>query len=400
MRPPMRALLSGGETHVEFHFDTQVEYETAGVRFNVGLHQPKGETEATLTVTADDLAAGKQLALNHQTSPAAHDFTRGYARWLGSKGVRAEKTDEAVRGVTVRAMSSADLLGIAQGAVDMIDQRFPNYTASVLGSSGYSDITYRKDDGVAWLMINRPETYNAKRGITMDEMAHALLDAAGDNSVRVVVISGAGPNGFCTGNDQSYDPSLERADYSGQGTISYSQVVRQMPQPVIAAVDGFAIGSGNILAYDCDFTIATTRSTFGQTGPKVGSPAAGHGVAMLAARVGQKRAREIWMLCQQYTAQEGFEMGLVNKVVEVSDLWNEVDRWIGYVKNVSPVIVQMQKISFRQHDDFEVPEVGPVQQHIPDYASSEEGSERRLAFIERRPIDPSKNLPFTSVPIG
>ena len=120
--------------------------------------------------------------------------------------------------------------------------------------------------------------------------------------MRVVVISGAGPNGFCTGNDQSYDPSLERSDYSGTSSVSYSQVIRQMQQPVIAAVDGYAIGSGNILAYESDFTIATTRSRFGQTGPRVGSPAAGHGVAMLAARVGQKRAREIWMLCQPLAA--------------------------------------------------------------------------------------------------
>jgi dihydroxynaphthoic acid synthetase len=287
---------------------------------------------------------------------------------------------------------------VAHDTVDMIDQRFANYEGSVLGSGAYSDIVYKKADGVARLLINRPETFNAKRGITMDEMAQALLDAANDSSIRVVVISGAGPNGFCTGNDQSYDPSLEREAYSGSGGIGYSQVVRQMPQPVIAAVDGYAIGSGNILAYECDFTIATTRSKFGQTGPRVGSPAAGHGVAMLAARVGQKRAREIWMLCQQYTAQEAFDMGLVNKVVEPHELWAEVERWIGYVKNVSPVIVQMQKISYRQHDDFINPDVSPVQQYIPDYAASAECHERRTAFIERRPLDQSKNLPFATIP--
>ncbi len=105
------------------------------------------------------------------------------------------------------------------------------------------------------------------------------------------------------------------------------------------------------------------------------------------------------MLCQQYSAQEAFDMGLVNKVVEPHELWDEVDRWIGYVKNVSPVIVQMQKISYNQHDHFVIPEVGPVQQHIPDFAASEEGHERRTAFIERRPIDPSKNLPYALIPI-
>lgn len=385
---------------MEFRFNTQVEYEKAGVRFKIALNQAPGDSAAKLELSAEDLANGRPLAMNHQTAPAVHDFTRGLARWLGTKGVRAEKTDEAVNGSTVRPFTSAGLLQVAHDTVDMIDQRFPNYEASVIGSGTYSDIVYKKSDGVAWLTINRPETFNAKRGITMDEMAHALLDAAGDSSVRVVVISGAGPNGFCTGNDQSYDPSLERSDYSGTSSVSYGQVVRQMPQPVIAAVDGYAIGSGNILAYDCDFTIATTRSRFGQTGPRVGSPAAGHGVALLAARVGQKRAREIWMLCQQYTAQEAFEMGLVNKVVPPEELWNEVNRWIGYVKNVSPVIVQMQKISFRQYDDFENPAVGPVQQHIPNYAASEEGHERRMAFIERRPLDSSKNLPFIPIPIG
>lgn len=327
-----------------------------------------------------------------------HDFARGYSRWLATKGIHAEKTDEGVNGQTSRSLSAAQLLEAAYDATDMIDQRFSNYEASVIGRGSPSDIVYKKADGVAWLTINRPETFNAKRGITMDEMATALLDAGADNSVRVVVIAGAGPNGFCTGNDQSYDPSLEAADYSGTGSVSYTQALRQMPQPVIAAVDGYAIGSGNILAYDCDFTIATTRSRFGQTGPRVGSPAAGHGVAMLAARVGQKRAREIWMLCQQYSAQEAFDMGLVNKVVETGELWNEVDRWIGYVKNVSPVIVQMQKISFNQHDDFIKPEVGPVQQYIPDYSASEEGHERRMALIERRPLDHSKNMPFIKIP--
>ena len=382
----------------EFRFNTGVEYQPAGVRFNVNL-EGGGEEAPAFQLTVDDLAGGGRLAFNHEASPAVHDFTRGYTRWLGTQGVRAERGDDEITGIARDGLSSAQLLQVAHDAVDMIDQRFANYRSSVVEATDYSDVIYEKRDGAAWLMINRPETFNAKRGITMDEMADALLDASKDRSVRVVVISGAGPNGFCTGNDQSYDPSLESADYSGTSSVSYSQVLRQMPQPVIAAVDGYAIGSGNILAYESDFTIATTRSRFGQTGPRVGSPAAGHGVAMLAARVGQKRAREIWMLCQQYSAQQAYEMGLVNKVVEPNELWDEVDRWIGYVKNVSPVIVQMQKISYRQHDDFVLPEVGPVQQHIPDFSASEEGRERRTAFIERRPIDPSKNMPYVEIPI-
>ena len=281
----------------------------------------------------------------------------------------------------------------------MVDQKFSNYPSPVIGSDSYSDIVYKKEDGVAWLLLNRPETYNAKRGITMDEMADCLLDAAGDSSIRVVVIHGAGPNGFCTGNDQSYDPELEQTDYRGEAEVRYNRVIQQMPQPVIAAVDGFAIGSGNILAYTCDFTVATTRSRFGQTGPRVGSPANGHNVAMLAARVGQKRAREIWMLCRQYTAQQAYDMGLVNAVVEPEHLWGEVDQWIADIKNVSPVILQMQKISFNNHDNFEVPELTPMQEHQPNYGASEETRERRTAFIERRQIDPSKDLPYVKIPI-
>ena len=146
--------------------------------------------------------------------------------------------------------------------------------------------------------------------------------------------------------------------------------------------------------------MATTRSRFGQTGPKVGSPANGHGVAMLAARVGQKRAREIWMLCRQYTAQQAYEMGLVNVVVEHGQLWAEVDRWIADIKNVSPVILQAQKMSFNNHDHFREPELTPMQQYMPDYVTSDECRERRMAFIERRPIDSSKNLPYAKIPIG
>ena len=345
-----------------------------------------------------DLATGARLPLKHDVCAAVHDFTRGYARWLGTKGIRAGCGEDAVTGAARDGLSAAELLQLAHDAVDMIDQRFAHYRTNVIGSAGYSDIVFEKRDGVAWLMLNRPETFNAKRGITMDEMSAALLDAAGDNDVRAVVISGAGPNGFCTGNDQSYDPS-EPGAYAGTAKLSYNKVLRQMPQPVIAAVDGYAIGSGNILAYESDFTIATSRSRFGQTGPRVGSPAAGHGVAMLAARVGQKRAREMWMLCQQYTAQEAYDMGLINRVVDVDQLWPEVDRWIEAIRAVSPVILQMQKISFNQHDDFVVPEQSPVAQHIPDFMASEECQERRNAFLERRPIDQSKNMAYAPIPI-
>jgi len=380
-------------------FESSVNYERAGVGFNFSLKTSPGEDQAAFRLTVDNLETGQRVLFSHQACPAVHDFTRGYARWLGSKGIRATRGEDEITGVARQDLSAPQLLQVLQEALDMVDQRFSNYLGPIIGSNGYSDIVFEKRDGVAWLMLNRPETYNAKRGITMDEMADALLDAAKTPDIRVVVISGAGPNGFCTGNDQSYDPELERENYRGTAAVTYSEVIRQMPQPVIAAVDGFAIGSGNILAYQSDFTIATTRSRFGQTGPRVGSPAAGHTVANLAARVGQKRAREIWMLCRQYTAQEAYEMGLVNKVVEPSQLWEEVDRWIADIRRVSPVILQMQRISYDQHDRFILPERSPVQEHIPDFFSTEECQERRMAFIERRPIDQSKNFPYVQIDI-
>ncbi len=382
------------------NMETSASYQPAGVRFNLSLTTPPAGDQAQFSITVDDLATGQRLPFSHQACPAVHDFTRGFARWLGTKGFRATRNDDEIVAVARAEMTQTQLIQGFRDALDLVDQKFANYLGPIIGSDSYSDVVYRKEDGVACLMLNRPETFNAKRGITMDEMAGSLLDAAEDSSIRVVVISGAGPNGFCTGNDQSYDPELEQADYRGEAEVRYGQVIQQMPQPVIAAVDRYAIGSGNILAYTCDFTVATTRSRFGQTGPRVGSPANGHNVAMLAARVGQKRAREIWMLCRQYTAQQAQDMGLVNTVVEPDQLWAEVDRWIADIKNVSPVILQMQKMSFNRHDHFQEPEVAPMQEYMPDYQISEESRERRMAFIERRKIDPSKNLPYVKIPIS
>ena len=379
--------------------ESHTSYEQAGVVVNVSLKTAPGGEQGAFSLTVDNLETGQRLSFSHEACPAVHDFTRGYTRWLGTKGIRADRGEDEITGTAGTGLSAPQLLQVLQEAVDMVDQKFSSYKGPIIDSDGYSDVVFEKRDSVAWLTINRPETFNAKRGITMNEMADALMNAAGDNTIRVVVISGSGPNGFCTGNDQSYDPDVERVDYRGTAPVRYGEIISQMPQPVIAAVDGYAIGSGNILAYGCDFTIATSRSRFGQTGPRVGSPAAGHGVASLAARVGQKRAREIWMLCRQYTAQEAFEMGLINKVVEPSQLWEEVDRWIVDIKRVSPVILQMQKISYNLHDHFIVPDESPVQEHIPDYYASAECQERRMAFIERRPIDQSKNVPYVKIPI-
>ena len=255
----------------------------------------------------------------------------------------------------------------------------------------YTDILYEKNDGVARITINRPEVYNALRGKTTDEMVDALLDAADDDAIRVVVIAGAGPNAFCSGRDQGEDRSSP--EYSGSSEIGFMDLVREAPTPVIAMVDGFSIGAGNILAYMSDFTVASTRSRFGQTGPRVGSPASGFGVGYLAHIIGQKRAREMWMLTQQYTAQQAYDMGLVNSVVPPEELEAEVQRYCDLIKNNSPVILELQKITFNEAAEFMEDQPSPTQRYAPDYDRSEEAEERRLAFIERRPIDPSKNLP-------
>jgi 2-ketocyclohexanecarboxyl-CoA hydrolase len=262
----------------------------------------------------------------------------------------------------------------------------------------FTDILYEKDDGIAWITINRPEVYNAIRGRTTDEMSEALLDAGRDSDIRVVVISGSGPNAFCSGRDQGEDRTSP--EYSGTSESDFMELVKHLPKPVIAMVDGFAIGSGNILAYTCDFTVASTRSTFGQTGPRVGSPAAGAGVAYLAHVVGQKRAREIWMLTQQYTARQAYDMGLVNSVAPPEGLEAEVERYCALLKNNSPVILQLQKITFNEVTEHLEESPSPTERYAPDYITSAEAEERRLSFIERRPIDPSKNLPLVQTDRG
>lgn len=256
----------------------------------------------------------------------------------------------------------------------------------------FTDIIYKKSDGVARITINRPEVYNALRGKTTDEIVVALQDVREDDSIRALVIAGAGPNAFCSGRDQSEDRSTP--EYSGASEEDFMKIIRRLPKPVIAEVDGFAIGSGNILAYICDFTVASERSTFGQTGPRVGSPAAGFGVGYLASVVGQKRAREIWMLTQQYPARKAYEYGLVNSVVPHEQLDEEVERYCNLIKNNSPVILQLEKITFNEMTEYAEAIPSPTDRYASEYHLSEEAEERRLSFIERRPIDISKNMPL------
>src|SRR3989440_10089492 len=180
----------------------------------------------------------------------------------------------------------------------------------------YTDILYEKTNGVAWITINRPETRNAYRTKPVEELTAAFVDARCDRAVGVVVLTGAGDKAFCSGGDQKergqggYTPGARPMDVE-----ALHSAIRHIPKPVIAMVNGFAIGGGHVLHVLCDLSIAADTAIFGQTGPRVGSVDAGHGTGYLARVVGEKKAREIWDLCRQYSAQGALAMGLVNKGV-------------------------------------------------------------------------------------
>src|ERR1700678_578912 len=180
----------------------------------------------------------------------------------------------------------------------------------------FTDVIYEVRDRTAWIIINRPKVYNAFRGQTLEELIQAFQLSANDRHVSSIGLTGAGDRAFCTGGDQS----AHEGQYDGRGVVGLpidelQGLIRDVPKPVIARVNGFAIGGGTVAATLCDLTIAADTAQFGQVGPKVGSVAAGWGTAFLARHVGDKRAREMWFLNEQYNAQQALEMGLVNKVV-------------------------------------------------------------------------------------
>jgi naphthoate synthase len=215
----------------------------------------------------------------------------------------------------------------------------------------FEDIIYEKAAGVAKITINRPQAYNAFRTHTLSEMCAALEDAELDAEMRVIVLRGAGDKAFCTGGDTQesqhggYD---EQMDY-WHGRVH--RMLREVTKPVIAAVNGFAIGGGHILHVICDVSIAADSAKFGQAGPRVGSFDAGFGAAYLARVVGEKKAREIWFFCRRYSAQEALDMGLVNKVVPLADLDREVEAWCEEVKAMSPYAIRFLKQSFNADTD-------------------------------------------------
>ncbi len=250
----------------------------------------------------------------------------------------------------------------------------------------YTDILYEARDGVARITINRPEKYNAFRGRTCDEMIAALNRAGWDKTIGVIVLTGAGDKAFCTGGDQS----AHDGGYDGRGLVGLpveelQGLIRDVPKPVIARVNGFAIGGGNVLVTCCDLAIASETAQFGQVGPKVGSVDPGFGTAFLARAVGEKKAREIWFLCRRYGARQALEMGLVNCVVPHAELDAEVERWCREILALSPTAIAIAKRSMNADSDSIKGIGGLGMQALSLFYDTAESREGVAAFLEKRP---------------
>jgi 2-ketocyclohexanecarboxyl-CoA hydrolase len=250
----------------------------------------------------------------------------------------------------------------------------------------YTDILSETTDGIAWITINRPEVLNAFRARTVDELIHAFRAAWADPDVGVVVLTGAGERAFSSGGDQS-----ERSDdgYAGSTGIGLDVhglhgVIRAIPKPVIAMVNGYAIGGGHVLHVLCDLSIAADTARFGQVGPRVGSVDPGFGTAYLARVVGEKKAREMWYMCRQYTAAEALAMGLVNAVVPAAELRAETERWARELLEKSPTALKLAKQSFNADTEHiaGLTELGFAALEL--YYQTPEADEGRRAFLERR----------------
>jgi len=251
----------------------------------------------------------------------------------------------------------------------------------------YGDIRYEVAEGIAKLTICRPEVRNAFRPRTLFELQDAFERARSDPTLGVIVLTGEGPQAFCSGGDQRIrgDDGYVGDDGIGRLNVLDLQVqIRRLPKPVVAMVAGYAIGGGHVLHVVCDLTIAADNARFGQTGPKVGSFDGGYGSGLLARSVGQKKAREIWFLCDEYDAQEALDMGLVNKVVPLEQLEIETVAWCKRMLDHSPLALRMLKASFNAADDG----LAGIQQLAGDatllYYMSEEAQEGKQAYLEKR----------------
>ncbi len=255
----------------------------------------------------------------------------------------------------------------------------------------YEEITYHKAEGIAKIAINRPHRRNAFTPLTNDEMSDAFREARFDPEVGVIILTGTGPEAFCSGGDQKIRGDSgyvdDRSGAHRLNVLDLQRQIRTLPKPVIAMVAGYAIGGGAILSYVCDLTIAADNAVFGQTGPKVGSFDAGYGSTHLARMVGQKKAREIWYLCRQYNAQEALEMGMANAVVPLDQLEEETVKWCREILGKSPIALRFVKAAMNADEDGQAGQMVLGGDATMLFYMTEEGQEGRNAFNEKRPPD-------------
>jgi naphthoate synthase len=279
-------------------------------------------------------------------------------------------------------------------------------TTSWIAAGEYEDIRYEKsetlDGGIAKITIDRPEVRNAFRPRTIVEISQALEDAREDTRVGVIVLTGEGPDAFCSGGDQRVrgdsgymdDEQLKApATQARVGRFHVTDLhvqIRRLPKPVVAMVAGYAIGGGHVLHLVCDLTIAAENARFGQVGPKVGSFDGGFGAGLLANLVGPKKAKEIWFLCRQYSAEEALQMGMVNTVVPLERLEEETVQWCSEMLALSPFALRLLKASFNAAEDG----LSGIQQLAHDtnllFYGSEEAQEGRDAYKQKRKPDFSR----------
>ena len=257
----------------------------------------------------------------------------------------------------------------------------------------YGDIRYETAEGIARITICRPEVRNAFRPKTLFELSDAFNAARDDPGIGAIILTGEGPEAFCSGGDQRIRGDDGYIDDHGVGRLNVLDLqiqIRRLPKPVVAMVAGYAIGGGHVLHLVCDLTIAADNARFGQTGPRVGSFDAGYGMGMLARTVGRKKAAEVWFLCEQYDAQEALRMGLVNKVVPLERLEEETVEWCRRMLRHSPLALRLLKAGLNADTDG----LAGVQQLAGDatllYYLSEEAQEGRDAYREKRRPDFAK----------
>ena len=262
-------------------------------------------------------------------------------------------------------------------------------------SGDYQDIRYETAEGIAKVTICRPEVRNAFRPQTLFELQQAFTEARDDPDVGVIILTGEGPDAFCSGGDQRIrgadgylgDDAVAQQGIGRLNVLDLQVQIRRLPKPVVAMVAGYAIGGGQVLHLVCDLTIAAENAVFGQTGPKVGSFDAGFGAGLLARTVGQKKAKEIWYLCRRYDAKEALDMGLVNTVVPLARLEAETLKWAEEILQMSPTAIRFMKAAFNADTDG----LAGLQELAGDatrlYYMTDEAKEGRDAFLQKRRPD-------------